>query len=231
MAASDSQFVVRYWGVRGSIPTPGPETVRYGGNTTCLEIRCGDALLMIDSGTGARALGGHLRQQGGDVHVRLLYSHHHLDHVQGFPFFLPIYSAGSHIEIYSGAKPGTARQVLASQMSFPSFPVGLDSLSCELEFHSFERGDTLHFGDIAVRTCALNHPGGATAFRIDYGGRSFVQASDHEHDGTEHCRDLLHGVPPHAGCPGWRVGCLPTWGTDPSSVDPDEVVAWLHSCV
>ena len=91
MAQGNEQFIVRFWGVRGSIPTPGPDTVRYGGNTTCIEVRCDDQVIVIDTGTGARRLGTHLLAQSyGEMDLRLFYSHLHMDHIQGFPFFAPI---------------------------------------------------------------------------------------------------------------------------------------------
>ena len=103
MAESEPRFSVRYWGVRGSVPTPGPSTMRYGGNTTCIEVRCDDQIFVIDTGTGARELGNHLMAEaaGSPVTVTLLYSHHHLDHVQGFPFFVPIYQPSTHMNIES----------------------------------------------------------------------------------------------------------------------------------
>jgi len=187
MGDTSAQFVVRYWGVRGSIPTPGPETVRYGGNTTCLEFRCDDQVFVIDTGTGARELGTSLQQQAGSepLNATILYSHHHLDHVQGFPFFIPVYSPKNTLNVYSGAGPDTTQSVLKSQMTYPSFPVGLDSLPANIQFHNFEPGQTLEFGDVKIETCALNHPGGAVAYRVNHRGHSFVQASDTEHEGEE----------------------------------------------
>jgi len=199
MAESVPEFTVRYWGVRGSVPTPGPSTMRYGGNTTCIEVRCDGQIFVIDSGTGARELGNRLmREAGGQpVEVTMLYSHHHLDHVQGFPFFVPIYQPSSKLHIYSGTtNQGVTEQVLSAQMAYPAFPVGLDQLPSDLTFHIFEAGDTLTFGDVTVRTCPLNHPGGAIAYRFEHRGRAFVQASDVEHTEehpdsalTELCRE------------------------------------------
>jgi phosphoribosyl 1,2-cyclic phosphodiesterase len=184
MAESQPRFTVRYWGVRGSVPTPGPSTMRYGGNTTCIEIRCDDQIFVIDTGTGARELGNLLMAESGGAPVRatLLYSHHHLDHVQGFPFFIPIYQETTELEIYSGTtNQGVTEQVLSAQMAYPAFPVGLDELPSQLNFHVFEAGQTLTFGDVTVRTCPLHHPGGAVAYRIEHRGHAFVQASDVEH--------------------------------------------------
>ena len=177
-------FVVRFWGVRGSIPTPGPETVRYGGNTTCIEVRCDDEVLVIDTGTGARRLGRSLMQAsaGAPLRVSVIYSHLHLDHIQGFPFFEPIYAPTTTLDIYS-AKPDemTTRSVLQSQMTYPSFPVGLANLPSTLNFHTVDRGDSVEIAGVKVSTCPINHPGGAMAIRVDHRGKSFVQCSDIEH--------------------------------------------------
>lgn len=184
MAASEGRFIVRYWGVRGSIPTPGPTTVRYGGNTTCIEVRCDDEILIIDTGTGARSLGNQLiaEAKGAPLKLTVAYSHHHLDHVQGFPFFLPIYQSSTRLQIISaGPKAGITRSVLSSQMTYPSFPVGLESLSCELNYQTVDPGATFEVGDISVETCPLHHPGGALAFRVNHRGHAFCQASDVEH--------------------------------------------------
>ncbi len=158
--------------------------MRYGGNTTCIEVRCDGKIFVIDSGTGARELGNLLmRESGGEpVEATLLYSHHHLDHVQGFPFFVPIYQPTSKLNIYSGTtNQGVTEQVLSAQMAYPAFPVGLDQLPSDLNFHIFSAGETLTFGDVTVRTCPLNHPGGAIAYRFEHRGHAFVQASDVEH--------------------------------------------------
>ena len=184
MAESVPEFTVRYWGVRGSIPTPGPQTVRYGGNTTCIEVRCDERIFIIDSGTGIRELGNRIMREaaGTPVDVVMLFSHHHLDHVQGFPFFVPIYQPSSRINVYSGTThQGVTEQVLSTQMAYPAFPVSLGELPSDLKFHIFKAGDTLTFGDVTIRTTSLNHPGGAVAYRFEHRGHAFVQASDVEH--------------------------------------------------
>jgi phosphoribosyl 1,2-cyclic phosphodiesterase len=188
MSESQPQFIVRYWGVRGSIPTPGPETVRYGGNTTCIEIRCDDLILMIDTGTGARRLGNLLLREaaGKKIHVALIYSHLHLDHIQGFPFFGPIYAPLTKLDIYS-AKPAemTTQMVLESQMAYPSFPIGLANLPAILNFETVQRTGSIQFGDVKVETCEVNHPGGSMAIRVNHRGHSFIQCSDVEHISPE----------------------------------------------
>ena len=184
MPDDNARFIVHFWGVRGSIPTPGPETVRYGGNTTCIEIVCDDEIIIIDTGTGARRLGDRLMRDaaGAPVRVSVIYSHLHLDHIQGFPFFAPIYAPTSRLDIYSAQPAETStRSVLQSQMTYPSFPVGLTNLPSTLNFHTVERGSTFEVGGIKVSTAPISHPGGAMAIRVDHRGHAFVQASDIEH--------------------------------------------------
>ena len=186
--SNERRFVVRYWGVRGSVPTPGRETARYGGNTTCIEIRCDDEILIIDNGTGARKLGNHLMEEaaGEPVRATILFSHLHLDHVQGFPFFRPIYEASSELVFYAPVRRGAVlRKSLATQMAHPSFPVGIADLPAQLDFRAIRPGAEVKIGPARVRTCALHHPGGALGIRIDHAGHAFMQCSDMEHQGTE----------------------------------------------
>ncbi len=194
MTQASDTFIVRYWGVRGSIPTPGPGTSKYGGNTTCLQVQCGDTHIMIDSGTGARGLGNwHMaRAKGAPVEVALIYSHLHLDHIQGFPFFVPVYIPTSTVRIFS-AKPDvtTTRGVLQSQMQYPSFPVGLDALPSDVQFIDVKRGATFEVGEATVSTCEINHPGRAMAIRVDFKGHAFVQCSDIEHTSDEPDAELV----------------------------------------
>ncbi|MFT5433352.1 MAG: phosphoribosyl 1,2-cyclic phosphodiesterase [Myxococcota bacterium] len=185
-AAAD-RFIVRFWGVRGSIPTPGPATARYGGNTTCIEVRCGSQIFIIDLGSGMRPLGDALIASGQPLAATILVTHLHWDHVQGFPFFGPAFFPSGRFSMHCEHRADTSLPtVLNAQMSEPMFPIGLDSMNADFTFHEFQRNDTLEFGDVVVRTAPLNHPGGATAFRFEYRGQSYVHASDHEHVATLH---------------------------------------------
>tara|TARA_Y100001968_G_scaffold305026_1_gene320548 strand:+ start:97 stop:912 length:816 start_codon:yes stop_codon:yes gene_type:complete len=175
--------------------------VRYGGNTTCIEVRCDDQVIVIDTGTGARRLGSQLLAEAyGEMELVLFYSHLHMDHIQGFPFFTPIYEPTTTIHIYSGPPAeSTTRGVLTTQMADPSFPVPLEHLRSTLLFHHIERGDTVKLGKVEVQTCELNHPGKAMAIRVNHRGKSFIQCSDVEHlsdtpDETlvELCRDATY---------------------------------------
>lgn len=179
--STNSDFSVKFWGVRGSIPAPGPATVRYGGNTTSLEIRCGDQRFAIDGGTGVRLLGEAWSAES-PVHATLLMTHLHLDHVQGFPFFAPFLRRGNRFDIYSARHNGLGLEDLLRQLfNQPAFPISMDMLQAELRFHILEPGDTLQFGDVTVRTGLLHHPGGSVGYRLSYGDRHFAHCSDWEH--------------------------------------------------
>ena len=176
------EFIIRFWGVRGTSASPGPDTVRYGGNTPCVEVRCGDKLFILDSGSGIRKLGNELADEGGGVEAVLLFSHLHWDHIQGFPLFRPFYIPGNRFEIYGERKAnGTMQQMMAGQMSYPYFPVPLEVMRAEKNFHDIGAGQVLTFGDVTVRTSPNNHPMGCLAYRFEYRGRSFVYATDTEH--------------------------------------------------
>ena len=172
---------VRFWGVRGSVPCPGPATVRYGGNTACVEVRCGDRLLVFDAGTGLRALGSSLGRRGVDADVFL--SHYHIDHIAGLPFFAPCYHAESRIGLWAGnllLRP--VAQVARTVMSDPLFPNGSTVFKANIDFRDFRTGEAIrpHPG-ITLRTAPLNHPGGATGYRLEYAKRSIAYITDTEH--------------------------------------------------
>lgn len=176
-------FRIVFWGVRGSIPSPGPSTVEVGGNTSCVEVRCGDELLILDGGTGLRLLGSQLAQEQ-PLKARLFFSHVHWDHIQGFPFFAPAFVAGNAIELYGATNvTGTLEETLAGQMNFPNFPVRLEHMGAKMTFHTIDDGQVLDFaeGSVTVRAARLNHPQGVLAFRIEYQGQSLVYATDTEH--------------------------------------------------
>jgi phosphoribosyl 1,2-cyclic phosphodiesterase len=177
---------VRFWGVRGSIACPGPETVRYGGNTSCVEIRCGDHLLIMDGGTGLRELGGALLKNG-PINADLFYTHTHFDHICGLPFFGPAYVRGNKIRLWAGhlLPEHCLEDVLCGMMMAPLFPVPMSLLTTQVSFKDFRCGETLHpRPGIRLRTGALNHPNGATGYRVEYGGKSIAYITDTEHRKT-----------------------------------------------
>lgn len=176
-------FLVRFWGVRGSIACPSPDHVRYGGNTSCIEVQCGDRSLILDCGTGIRMLGKTF-MKAGKTRATLLMTHTHWDHICGFPFFAPVFMPGYDFTIMAGhlADLGGIKSVFQTQMGNPTFPVPLEALHSSLDFADFRAGDCYGLGDgIAVRTALLNHPGGATGYRVEYEGRAVCYVTDTEH--------------------------------------------------
>lgn len=172
---------ITFWGVRGSIASPGPDTAGVGGNTSCVEVVCEKTRLILDAGTGARRLGDKLLAEG-PVDATVLLSHMHWDHIQGLPFFVPAYLPSSKLQIVgSGGGVSSLREVLEAQMTAPVFPVRLDELGAELSLREVKNGEVFHVGDVRIRAARLNHPGGVLAYRIEHDGRSVVYATDTEH--------------------------------------------------
>jgi len=174
---------VRFWGVRGSISCPGPETVRYGGNTSCIEVRCGERVLIFDAGTGLRPLGAYLDAQG-PVDADLFFTHTHFDHICGLPFFSSAYAKTNKFRFWAGhlLPDHTLRYVLSEMMMAPLFPIPISVLGADISFHDFRSGETLHPAPgTTVRTVPLNHPNGATGYRVDYAGKSICYITDTEH--------------------------------------------------
>jgi phosphoribosyl 1,2-cyclic phosphodiesterase len=176
-------MIVRFWGTRGSIPTPGARTRKYGGNTTCLEVRFNDTILIVDAGSGIRELSQCWAEQasGQPLHISLLLTHLHWDHIQGFPFFGMAYQAGNTIDVYGSSRPeGSTEQLLSDQMKGAYFPIPLAAMRAELNF--YETQQEFGIGEIRIRTCALPHPGGSLGYRFTAGGQTFVFATDCEFD-------------------------------------------------
>jgi phosphoribosyl 1,2-cyclic phosphodiesterase len=184
-----SEFWVRFWGVRGSVACPGSQTLRYGGNTSCIEVMCGGQRLIFDAGTGLRELGLHLLTEA-RPNAHILLTHTHIDHIGGLPFFRPAYDPRNRFELWAGhlgGQKGALQGVLAELMRAPIFPVPLDIMHACIAFHDFQSGAVLEPAPgIVLRTAPLNHPNGATGYRIEYGGRSICLITD-----TEHCADRL----------------------------------------
>lgn len=177
-------FLVRFWGVRGSIPCPGPETVRYGGNTSCVEMRCGEHLLIFDGGTGLRELGNALKQQNAKIDADLFYTHTHFDHICGLPFFAPVYTEGNRVRMWAGhlLPHLDLETVLCGMMIAPLFPVPMNLISKQTECRDFRCGETLTpKPGVTLRTGPLNHPNGATGYRVEFAGKSVCYITDTEH--------------------------------------------------
>jgi phosphoribosyl 1,2-cyclic phosphodiesterase/DNA-binding response OmpR family regulator len=183
---------VRFWGARGSLATPGPTTVRYGGNTSCVEITTpGGALIIIDCGTGIRGLGQHLlATEPATLKGHILISHTHWDHIQGIPFFEPFFAAGNEWDLYApkGVRQ-SLRDALEGQMQYSYFPVQLDELGAEIRYHELVEG-AIRIADVTLRTRYLNHPALTFGYRLEAEGAAIVYASDHE----PHSRHLADGA-------------------------------------
>lgn len=180
--AGEDALQVRFWGVRGSVPVSGPRFAEFGGNTACVEIRCGSRLVVVDAGTGLAAFGDELADEA-PAQIDILLSHLHLDHVSGLPFFKPALFGDRLVRTHCGNLEGaSARESLDRLYSPPLFPVGLDQLPSRFEHVGFVAGEPLRLEDgILIKTHPLHHPGGATGFRFDHRGRSVCYISDIEH--------------------------------------------------
>ena len=174
-------MTVTFWGVRGSTSAPDRQFSIFGGHTPCVEIECGDRRLIFDAGSGIQALGKALP---GSAAVDLFFSHCHYDHIEGLPFFLPLYDSSAKVRLWSGhlSGPNATRDMVDSFMRRPFFPVGPEVFRAQIDYRDFSQGAELRVGaGIKVTTGRLNHPGGATAYRIDFAGRSVCYLTDHEH--------------------------------------------------
>lgn len=178
-------FSVRIWGDRGSMPVPGPDTVAFGGNTSCLEIRCGRRLIVIDAGSGVRGLGDWLVRnelKNGPIDADVFITHTHWDHIMGFPMFTPIYVPGTTLRIRGPVnfEDETLEQIIGAQLSYRYWPVRQDELAAKIRYESLKETE-LDLGDgVVVKTKYLNHPVLCLGYRVEYEGKAFVTAYDHE---------------------------------------------------
>ena len=172
---------VRFWGTRGSLAKPGPTTLRYGGNTSCVEVRAADGtLIILDCGTGGHGLGQAMISRPPPQNGHLLITHTHWDHIQGFPFFAPLFIPGNSWDIYAPGKHGQQlEQTLAGQMEYNYFPVTLEQLGAEIRFHDLGEG-RFTIANVHVTAQYLNHPALALGYRLESGGATLVYSVDHE---------------------------------------------------
>jgi len=173
---------VRFWGVRGSIPCPGAEYARYGGNTSCLEVTAAGRRLIFDAGTGIRPLGRELAHHA-PLDIDIYFTHTHLDHLAGLTFFSPLFDERNTVRMWAGhlKPPHALKMVVKSLMKAPLYPVSLDAFRASVKFMKFDIGAPLTCGDVTMRTAPLNHPNGATGYRIEHGGKSICYITDTEH--------------------------------------------------
>ncbi|MBC9783088.1 MBL fold metallo-hydrolase [Heliobacterium chlorum] len=176
-------YTVTFWGVRGSLPVPGSQTLHFGGNTPCIEIQIGSRLLIIDAGSGIYNLGQKLIANGSPLRGDILISHTHWDHIQGFPFFAPAFVPANRFILYGQSKLNrTFADLMKRQMMPPHFPIPLHEMGAQIDFQEIAPGDVLDLGDeITITTARTNHPDECLAFRVDHGGRSTCYVTDTEH--------------------------------------------------
>lgn len=191
---NDHDFCLTFWGVRGTLASPGQQFHRTGGNTICAEVKCGDRIIVFDAGTGVRELGSRLAEQNQFKRIDLMFTHVHYDHVEGVPFFAPFFMPQFRVDVWMGDIDGAicTEDAMKGLMRRPYFPVGPDIFTAEITYRELERHAAFDLGDgISVRTAPLNHPGGATAYRVDYSGRSFAFVTDTEHVPGRPDRNIL----------------------------------------
>lgn len=178
----EPEAFARFWGVRGSVPTPGAATVQFGGNTACVEVRISDQIIILDAGTGIRNLGLRLGEEFRDkeLALTLLLSHTHWDHIQGLPFFLPAYSPRTRLRIlgYEGADKGL-QEALAGQMQSAYFPVSFDQMPARVTVEELQDME-FAVGAVAVKSCFVNHPGICASYRLETPGGALVYMTDSE---------------------------------------------------
>ena len=191
---------VKIWGCRGSIACPAPTHLKYGGNTTSLEVDVGDQKFLLDCGTGVRNLGQQIMKS--DLqHCHILLTHTHWDHINGFPFFVPAFDKRRNFDIMAGhlTDKGGVKNIFETQMDNPMFPVPLEAMQAKLTFSDFKAGEKLDIGTSSktkVLTAPLNHPNGATGYRIEHEGRAMCLITDTEHTGKpdENILKLIEGA-------------------------------------
>jgi phosphoribosyl 1,2-cyclic phosphodiesterase len=187
-----SEFVVQFWGVRGSVPSPGKDTVRYGGNTSCVEMRVGGKRLIFDGGTGLRMLGKSL-EPSLPTEAYWFFTHYHWDHIQGVPFFTPAFAEGNTLHIHGEAPKNVAMQEhFCERVLHMNSPVPVKAIRADLKFYDIVCGDTITLDDITIETGRLNHPNGAMGYRITWQGHSAFYCTDTEHFPERLDENVLH---------------------------------------
>jgi len=184
---SSAPLSIKFWGTRGSIPCPGPDTVKYGGNTTCFEIFCGEKRVIIDAGTGIRLLGKKIMlEESNQLDADLFFTHTHMDHIQGLPFFAPLYNANNNVRLHAGHLAGDKYDlhgiIGTMLMKDPVFPVPSSLIEKACSFKDYDCGHVFNLdGGVVIKTGQLNHPNGACGYRIEFAGKVIAICTDTEH--------------------------------------------------
>lgn len=181
---SDARVRLRFWGVRGSTPTPQVQNLTFGGNTSCVEVRtASNDCIILDAGSGIRNLGQTLLKEaaGKPINVKLFLTHFHWDHIQGLPFFAPIYGPDNRIEFYSAVNGRPLQETLEGQMAQPYFPVNFTQVAARREFHHVPCESIVQSEGVKIIPFPLNHPQGASGYRIEASDAVIVYATDYEH--------------------------------------------------
>ncbi|MDR3625689.1 MAG: MBL fold metallo-hydrolase [Ignavibacteriaceae bacterium] len=181
---------LRFWGTRGSIPVPGKSTLKYGGNTPCVELRTSDnQLIILDAGSGLRELGKSLVQNGGDKSIHIFISHYHWDHIQGIPFFMPLYEKGKDITFYGeGCSNKKVKEILGYQMTANYFPINLDEAGSKTKFIEIKTDSVYQIGNVKVETRRANHSSPTISYKFTEGNKKIVYMTDnelHAHDSQD----------------------------------------------
>ncbi len=169
---------LRFWGVRGSVPVPGSATLEFGGNTSCVELEGCNDVVLFDGGTGLRAAGLDIATRPAS-RIHLFLTHFHWDHIQGIPFFAPLFDAANHVTIYSSPYSAPLRKSLRGSMKAPYFPIGFEDFAARVEL--VDIGDGVGLNGVSIRAFEVNHPQGACAYNVSCPGTRFIYAPDREH--------------------------------------------------
>ncbi len=175
---------IKFWGTRGSVPVPGKDTIKYGGNTPCVEIRTSNnKLLILDAGTGIRELGHSLIQNGSNESLDILLSHYHWDHIQGIPFFIPIYQKGRDITFYGiPGRENEMKKLLSNQMELDYFPVKINEVPANIKFEHVRPNNVLHLDGFKIETLSVYHPSPTLTFKVSENGKNIIYMTDNELD-------------------------------------------------
>jgi phosphoribosyl 1,2-cyclic phosphodiesterase len=222
---------IQFWGVRGTLPVTGRHSIRYGGNTNCISLRFGNEFLIFDAGTGIKALSNDLiKKNKFPLSAKIFITHPHYDHINGIPFFRPLYMPGNRFEIYGTNHAGFNIETLISgQMDSVYFPVTMKEFGSTFTFHNLKE-ETFQIGELEVRTILLNHPGKCMGYRIQHKNKSFCYITDNElyfennpnyaAKTVDELIEFIHGAD--------LVVMDTTWITDEEYLTK---LSWGHSCV